>query len=83
MLLLTLIANWCWQVFEMLKEQPFYHPKEGTYMKLIVLLGRSGQPARAHQLFDEMLQQGCQPTSELYTALIGAYWMRRSSSSMT
>jgi len=52
-------------------------------MKLIVLLGRSGQPARAHQLFDEMLQQGCQPTSELYTALIGAYWMRRSSSSMT
>ena len=73
MLLLTLIANWCWQVFEMLKEQPFYHPKEGTYMKLIVLLGRSGQPARAHQLFDEMLQQGCQPTPELYTALVGAY----------
>ncbi|CAD6221649.1 unnamed protein product [Miscanthus lutarioriparius] len=67
--------NWqeALQVFEMLKEQPFYHPKEGTYMKLIVLLGRSGQPARAHQLFDEMLQQGCQPTSELYTALIGAY----------
>lgn len=67
--------NWqeALQVFEMLKEQPFYHPKEGTYMKLIVLLGRSGQPTRAHQLFDEMLQQGCQPTPELYTALIGAY----------
>ncbi|KAG2481614.1 hypothetical protein PVAP13_J086950 [Panicum virgatum] len=60
-------------VFEMLKEQPFYHPKEGTYMKLIVLLGRSGHAAQARQLFDEMLQQGCQPTPELYTALIGAY----------
>ncbi|CAN6209160.1 unnamed protein product [Urochloa humidicola] len=67
--------NWkeALQVFEMLKEQPFYHPKEGTYMKLIVLLGRSGQAARAHQLFDEMRQQGCEPTAELYTALIGAY----------
>ncbi|CAL5034390.1 unnamed protein product [Urochloa decumbens] len=67
--------NWkeALQVFEMLKEQPFYHPKEGTYMKLIVLLGRSGQAARAHQLFDEMRQQGCEPTPELYTALIGAY----------
>ncbi|KAG2570131.1 hypothetical protein PVAP13_7KG047045 [Panicum virgatum] len=67
--------NWreALQVFEMLKEQPFYHPKEGTYMKLIVLLGRSGHAAQARQLFDEMLQQGCQPTPELYTTLIGAY----------
>uniref|UniRef100_A0A0A9DZA8 Pentacotripeptide-repeat region of PRORP domain-containing protein n=1 Tax=Arundo donax TaxID=35708 RepID=A0A0A9DZA8_ARUDO len=67
--------NWqeALQVFEMLKEQPFYHPKEGTYMKLILLLGRSGQPSRAHQLFNEMQQQGCPPTPELYTALIGAY----------
>ena len=73
MLMLTPMVNWYLQVFEMLKEQPFYHPKEGTYMKLIVLLGRSGQAAQAHQLFDEMLQQGCQPTPELYTALIGAY----------
>jgi hypothetical protein len=40
------------QVFEMLKEQPFYQPKEGTYMKLLVLLGKSGQPHRASQLFD-------------------------------
>ncbi|KAF8644718.1 hypothetical protein HU200_066358 [Digitaria exilis] len=34
---------------------------------------RSGQAAHAHQLFEEMQQQGCQPTPELYTALIGAY----------
>ncbi|XP_031271551.1 pentatricopeptide repeat-containing protein At3g06430, chloroplastic-like [Pistacia vera] len=61
------------EVFEMLKEQPFYEPKEGTYMKLLVLLGRSGQPQRAHQLFDEMVEEGIEPTSELYTALLAAY----------
>ncbi|KQJ89633.1 pentatricopeptide repeat-containing protein At3g06430, chloroplastic [Brachypodium distachyon] len=67
--------NWpeALQVFEMLKEQPFYYPKEGTYMKLLLLLGRSGQPALAHRLFADMQQQGCQPTPELYTALIAAY----------
>lgn len=60
------------QVFEMLKAQPFYQPKEGTYMKLLVLLGRSGQPGRACQLFDEMLGEGLEPTAQLYTALLGA-----------
>ncbi|GFZ21656.1 tetratricopeptide repeat (TPR)-like superfamily protein [Actinidia rufa] len=57
----------------MLKEQHFYQPKEGTYMKLLVLLGKSGQPQHAHQLFDEMLEEGLEPTSELYTALLAAY----------
>ncbi|XP_052203860.1 pentatricopeptide repeat-containing protein At3g06430, chloroplastic [Diospyros lotus] len=61
------------EVFEMLKEQPFYQPKEGTYMKLLVLLGKCGQPQRAHQLFDTMLEEGLEPTSELYTALLAAY----------
>ncbi|KAK3189933.1 hypothetical protein Dsin_029494 [Dipteronia sinensis] len=61
------------QAFEMLREQPFYHPKEGTYMKLLVLLGRSGQPLRAQQLFDEMVEEGLEPTAELYTALLAAY----------
>ncbi|KAF7837652.1 pentatricopeptide repeat-containing protein [Senna tora] len=61
------------EVFDMLREQPFYEPKEGTYMKLIVLLGRSGQPQRAHQLFNTMVEEGCEPTSELYTALLAAY----------
>ncbi|XP_023764293.1 pentatricopeptide repeat-containing protein At3g06430, chloroplastic [Lactuca sativa] len=61
------------QVFEMLKEQPFYQPKEGTYMKLIVLLGRCGQPKHARHLFDEMIQEGLEPTSQLYTALLAAY----------
>lgn len=56
----------------MLKDQSFYQPKEGTYMSLLVLLGRSGQPGQACQLFDEMVEQGVEPTSELYTALIAA-----------
>ncbi|KAL0433865.1 UNVERIFIED_CONTAM: Pentatricopeptide repeat-containing protein, chloroplastic [Sesamum latifolium] len=61
------------QVFEMLKAQPFYQPKEGTYMKLLVLLGRCGQPGQACQLFDEMLEEGLEPTAELYTALVAAF----------
>nr|XP_043606436.1 pentatricopeptide repeat-containing protein At3g06430, chloroplastic [Erigeron canadensis] len=67
--------NWlrALQVFEMLKEQPFYQPKPGTYMKLIVLLGRSGQPQHARNLFNMMIEEGLEPTAELYTALLAAY----------
>ncbi|KAF9592644.1 hypothetical protein IFM89_016301 [Coptis chinensis] len=61
------------QVFQMLKEQPFYSPKQGTYMKLLVLLGKCRQPYRARKLFDEMLEECCEPTSELYTALLASY----------
>ncbi|CAE5966346.1 unnamed protein product [Arabidopsis arenosa] len=72
-----LIAKKQWlqalEVFDMLREQTFYQPKEGTYMKLLVLLGKSGQPNRAQKLFDEMLEEGLEPTVELYTALLAAY----------
>ncbi|MCD9645136.1 serine/threonine kinase [Datura stramonium] len=61
------------QVFEMLRKQRFYQPKEGTYMRLLVLLGRCGQPGQAQQLFYSMIEEGLEPTSQLYTALIGAY----------
>ncbi|KAL5564645.1 hypothetical protein UlMin_027809 [Ulmus minor] len=61
------------QVFDMLREQPFYQPKEGTYIKLLVLLGRSGQPLRARQLFDTMIEEELEPTAQLYTALLSAY----------
>ena len=57
----------------MLKEQTFYYPKEGTYMKLLVLLGKSGQAIHAHKLFDTMVEEGIEPTPELYTALLAAY----------
>ncbi|KAE9609976.1 putative pentatricopeptide [Lupinus albus] len=61
------------EIFDMLREQPWYQPKEGTYMKLIVLLGKSGQPHRARQLFTTMIEDGLEPTPELYTALLAAY----------
>ncbi|OIW00176.1 hypothetical protein TanjilG_29166 [Lupinus angustifolius] len=61
------------EIFDMLREQSWYQPKEGTYMKLIVLLGKSGQPHRAHQLFMTMIEDGLEPTPELYTALLAAY----------
>ncbi|CAL0304866.1 unnamed protein product [Lupinus luteus] len=60
------------QLFDMLREQPYYEPKEKTYMKLIVLLGKSGQPHHAHQLFNAMKEDGCEST-QLYTALLAAY----------
>ncbi|TKY72967.1 Pentatricopeptide repeat-containing protein [Spatholobus suberectus] len=56
----------------MLREQPYYQPREDTYMKLIGLLGKSGQPHRAHQLFNSIHEDGCEST-KLYTALIAAY----------
>ncbi|CAJ1975677.1 unnamed protein product [Sphenostylis stenocarpa] len=60
------------ELFDMLKGQPYYQPRKDTYMKLIVLLGKSGQPHRAHQLFNSIHEDGCEST-ELYTALIAAY----------
>ncbi|XP_020234979.1 pentatricopeptide repeat-containing protein At3g06430, chloroplastic [Cajanus cajan] len=60
------------ELFDMLRDQPYYQPREDTYMKLIVLLGKSGQPHRAHQLFKSIHEDGCEST-ELYTALIAAY----------
>ncbi|KAL2327502.1 hypothetical protein Fmac_020929 [Flemingia macrophylla] len=66
--------NWvaALELFDMLREQPYYQPREDTYMKLIVLLGKSGQPHLAHQLFNSIHEDGCEST-ELYTALISTY----------
>ncbi|CAH9129576.1 unnamed protein product [Cuscuta epithymum] len=61
------------QVFEMLREQKFYQPKEGSYMRLLVLLGKCGQPSQAQKLFNTMIEEGLEPTTELYTALLAAY----------
>lgn len=60
-------------VFEMLKQQSFYQPKEGTYMKLLLLLGKCKQPQRAQELFDEMIEECCEATTESYTALLASY----------
>ncbi|XP_014499876.1 pentatricopeptide repeat-containing protein At3g06430, chloroplastic [Vigna radiata var. radiata] len=66
--------NWAitLELFGMLRGQPYYQPREDTYMRLIVLLGKSGQPHRANELFSSIHEDGCEST-ELYTALIAAY----------
>ncbi|ERN01986.1 hypothetical protein AMTR_s00045p00075400 [Amborella trichopoda] len=61
----------------MLREQPFYQPREGTYIKLLILLGKSAQPEQAQRLFGLMNEEGLEPTSELYTALLAAYCRSR------
>lgn len=69
------MKNWeeALQVFGMLKEHSFYKPKEGTYMKLIGLLGRCNQAIHAKKLFNTMLEEGIDPTPQTYTALLAAY----------
>lgn len=42
-------------------------------MKLLVLLGKSGQAIRAGELFETMVEEGIEPTSALYTSLLAAY----------
>lgn len=61
------------QVFELLREQLWYKANIGIYVKLIVMLGKCKQPEKAHQLFQEMISEGCVVNHEVYTALLSAY----------
>lgn len=61
------------QVFELLREQLWYRPNAGIYIKLIVMLGKCKQPERAHSLFEAMKDEGCLINHESYTALVSAY----------
>jgi pentatricopeptide repeat protein len=61
------------QVFELLREQLWYKPNVGIYVKLIVMLGKCKQPEKAHELFQEMINEGCVVNHEVYTALVSAY----------
>ena len=61
------------QVFELLRDQLWYKPNPGTYIKLIVMLGKCKQPQRAHALFQAMIEEGCVINHESYTALVSAY----------
>lgn len=40
---------------------------------MIVMLGKCKQPEKAHELFQAMVDEGCEPNSESYTALLSAY----------
>ncbi|KDP45579.1 hypothetical protein JCGZ_17186 [Jatropha curcas] len=61
------------KVFELLREQLWYRPSPGMYIKLIVMLGKCKQPEKAHELFDAMIAEGCVVSRESYTALLSAY----------
>ncbi|XP_059660280.1 pentatricopeptide repeat-containing protein At5g48730, chloroplastic [Cornus florida] len=60
-------------VFELLREQLWYRPSPGMYIKLIVMLGKCKQPVKAHSLFHDMIDEGCVVNHESYTALLSAY----------
>lgn len=61
------------KVFELLREQHWYRPNSGIYVKLIVMLGKCKQPEKAHSLFEAMIDEGCIVNQESYTALLSAY----------
>ncbi|KAJ4847588.1 hypothetical protein Tsubulata_013905 [Turnera subulata] len=61
------------KVFELLKEQLWYKPNAGVYIKLIVMLGKCKQPEKAEELFQAMIGEGCVVNHEAYTALLSAY----------
>ncbi|KAK8959569.1 Pentatricopeptide repeat-containing protein [Platanthera guangdongensis] len=60
-------------VFDLLREQLWYTPNTGIYIKLIVMLGKCKQSERAHALFQSMAEEGCIINHESYTALVSAY----------
>ncbi|XP_052171272.1 pentatricopeptide repeat-containing protein At5g48730, chloroplastic [Diospyros lotus] len=61
------------KVFDLLREQLWYRPNSGIYIKLIVMLGKCKQSEKAHSLFQAMVDEGCVVNCESYTALLSAY----------
>ncbi|CAA7406629.1 unnamed protein product [Spirodela intermedia] len=61
------------QIFGLLRKQKWYNPKGRTFARLMMMLGRCGQPRHAGSLFQIMLSEGLRPTPDVYTALVGAY----------
>ncbi|TXG63960.1 hypothetical protein EZV62_010954 [Acer yangbiense] len=61
------------KVFELLRDQMWYRPNVGVYIKLIVMLGKCKQPKKAHELFQAMIDEGCEVNHQAYTALVSAY----------
>uniref|UniRef100_A0A2N9EDI5 Pentacotripeptide-repeat region of PRORP domain-containing protein n=1 Tax=Fagus sylvatica TaxID=28930 RepID=A0A2N9EDI5_FAGSY len=61
------------KVFELLREQLWYRPNCGVYIKLIVMLGKCKLPHKADDLFQAMIDEGCVVNHEAYTALLSAY----------
>ncbi|KAK0582524.1 hypothetical protein LWI29_026582 [Acer saccharum] len=59
--------------FELLRDQMWYRPNVGVYIKLIVMLGKCKQPKKAHELFQAMIDEDCEVNHQAYTALVSAY----------
>lgn len=62
-----------YQVFELLREQLWYKPNAAVYVKLIVMLGKCKQPEKAHELFQAMVDEGCDANTQSFTALLSVY----------
>lgn len=60
-------------MFDLLREQLWYRPNSGMYIKMIVMLGKCKQPEKAEDLFQAMSDEGCIINHEAYTALLSAY----------
>ncbi|KAI4977064.1 hypothetical protein ZWY2020_050671 [Hordeum vulgare] len=45
----------------------------GIYIKLITMLGKCKQSGKTHDLFQAMVDEGCAPNLESYTALVSTY----------
>ncbi|KAL8139126.1 hypothetical protein V2J09_005127 [Rumex salicifolius] len=61
------------KVFDLLREQIWYRPNIGIYIKLMVMLGKCKQPVKALELFQTMIHEGCEVNLEVYTALLSTY----------
>ncbi|XP_078438022.1 LOW protein: PPR containing protein [Wolffia australiana] len=61
------------QIFSLLRKQKWYTPIGRTYARMMMMLGKCGQPRHASSLFQIMLSEGLRPTPDVYTALVSAY----------
>ncbi|WOL00093.1 hypothetical protein Cni_G08806 [Canna indica] len=61
------------KIFGLVRRQHWYQPRPQTYARLLMMLGKCGQPDHATSLFRVMLSEGLKPTVDVYTALVSAY----------
>ncbi|KAM2277050.1 hypothetical protein ACFXTI_035405 [Malus domestica] len=60
-------------VFELLPELLWYRPNAAVYVKANRHPGKCKQPEKARELFEAMIEAGCDVNTESYTALVSAY----------
>ncbi|KAM1265656.1 hypothetical protein ACFX2J_035321 [Malus domestica] len=60
-------------VFELLPELLWYRPNAAVYVKANRHPGKCKQPEKARELFEAMIEEGCDVNTVSYTALVSAY----------